>query len=99
MLVKQGIIPAEDGAAIADGLRRVRGELRAGRFSFRRALEAINMIVEFLLVELRGAAAARLHPTPSRNEQVAPGLHLIVHVDVGADYAQTEQNLRQGTIV
>src|SRR3546814_13585681 len=45
MLVKQGIIPAEDGAAIADGLRRVREELRAGRFSFRRELEDIHMTI------------------------------------------------------
>src|SRR3546814_9403000 len=71
MLVKQGIIPAEDGAAIADGLRRVREELRAGRFSFRRELEDIHMNVESRLAELIGAAAGRLHTARSRNDQVA----------------------------
>jgi argininosuccinate lyase len=76
MLVKQGILPAKDGAAIAAGLDRIREEIEAGDFVFSEALEDIHMNVEARLAELIGPAAGRLHTARSRNDQVATDLRL-----------------------
>ncbi len=84
MLVKQEIIPEADGAAISAGLERVREELRAGRFSFRRELEDIHMNVESRLAELIGPAAGRLHTARSRNDQVATDFRLWVRDEIDA---------------
>ena len=84
MLVECGVIPAEDGAAISDGLTRVREELRAGRFSFRRELEDIHMNIEARLAELVGPAAGRLHTARSRNDQVATDFRLWVRDEIDA---------------
>ncbi|MHA1538206.1 MAG: lyase family protein, partial [Alphaproteobacteria bacterium] len=43
MLVAQGIIPAEDGRAIAQGLDTILQEIESGAFDFKPALEDIHM--------------------------------------------------------
>ena len=78
MLVRQGIIRGEDGAAIQAGLDRVRGEIEAGRFEFKTALEDIHMNVEARLKEIIGEPAGRLHTARSRNDQVATDFRLWV---------------------
>ena len=78
MLVRQGIIAEADGAAIADGLARIRTEIEAGSFRFERALEDIHMNVEDRLRQLIGPAAGRLHTARSRNDQVATDFRLWV---------------------
>jgi len=76
MLVEQGIVAAEDGAAIRDGLDAILQEIEAGTFEFKAALEDIHMNVEARLAELIGDAAGRLHTARSRNDQVATDLRL-----------------------
>jgi argininosuccinate lyase len=76
MLVDQGLITAEDGAAIQDGLARILEEIEAGRFEFKTALEDIHLNVESRLAELIGAPAGRLHTARSRNDQVATDIRL-----------------------
>jgi argininosuccinate lyase len=78
MLVRQGIISREDGAAIEKGLQQIRGEIEAGSFAFSRALEDIHMNVEARLKEIIGAPAGRLHTARSRNDQVATDFRLWV---------------------
>ena len=78
MLVDQGLITAEDGAAIQDGLARILKEIEAGRFEFKTALEDIHLNVESRLAELIGAPAGRLHTARSRNDQVATDIRLWV---------------------
>ena len=78
MLVRQGIIRQEDGAAIQAGLDRVRAEIEAGRFEFKTALEDIHMNVEARLKEFIGEPAGRLHTARSRNDQVATDFRLWV---------------------
>ena len=78
MLVQQGIISQEDGAAIREGLEKVRHEIESGAFSFSAALEDIHMNVEARLTELIGAPAGRLHTARSRNDQVATDFRLWV---------------------
>ncbi len=78
MLAKTGIVAADDAAAIADGLRAIRGEIESGSFTFSRALEDIHMNVESRLATLVGPAAGRLHTARSRNDQVALDFRLWV---------------------
>jgi argininosuccinate lyase len=76
MLVRQGILASEDGAAIARGLEQIRAEIEAGTFPFRSEHEDIHLNVEARLAELIGAAAGRLHTARSRNDQVATDFRL-----------------------
>src|SRR3546814_6204105 len=76
MLVAQGIVSAADGAAIAQGLDEIWGEIESGRFKFSRALEDIHMNVESRLREIIGDPAGRLHTGRSRNDQVALDMKL-----------------------
>jgi argininosuccinate lyase len=78
MLVAQGIISAQDGAAIAEGLDRVEQEIASGDFTFSRALEDIHLNVESRLRELIGEPAGRLHTARSRNDQIATDVKLWV---------------------
>ena len=78
MLEKTGIVDAEDAAAIARGLREIKGEIEAGTFPFSRALEDVHMNVESRLAERIGPAAGRLHTARSRNDQVATDFKLWV---------------------
>ena len=78
MLVAQGIIGHEDGAAIGRGLAQVLAEIEAGDFQFDEALEDIHMNVEARLAQLIGPAAGRLHTGRSRNDQVATDFRLWV---------------------
>src|SRR5690606_5984371 len=59
MLVKQGIIGAEDGDKILAGLDQVEREIAAGEMKFDPKLEDIHMHVESRLREIIGDAAGR----------------------------------------
>ena len=83
MLVRQGIISAEDGEAIATGLDQIAAEIREGRFQFSRALEDIHLNIESRLAQIIGAAAGRLHTARSRNDQVATDFRLWVREACG----------------
>jgi argininosuccinate lyase len=76
MLVKQGIIPTADGAAIEKGLVQIAEEITAGAFTFSTALEDIHMNIEARLTALVGEAGRRLHTARSRNDQVATDFRL-----------------------
>ncbi len=78
MLVRQQILSAEDGEAIARGLEQIRAEIEAGRFPFRAEHEDIHLNIESRLAELIGPAAGRLHTARSRNDQVATDFRLWV---------------------
>ncbi len=78
MLVVQGLITAQDGRAIQDGLDQVRTEIEQGQFDFKPALEDIHMNIEARLSDLIGEAAGYLHTARSRNDQVATDFKLWV---------------------
>jgi argininosuccinate lyase len=78
MLVRQGILSAEDGKAIDKGLDTIASEIESGAFVFSTKLEDIHMNVEARLAELIGPAAGRLHTARSRNDQVAVDFRLWV---------------------
>ncbi len=78
MLVRQGIIAQQDGAAILKGLDTISREIESGEFVFKAALEDIHMNIEARLAELIGEPAGRLHTARSRNDQVATDFRLWV---------------------
>ena len=78
MLGKQGIIPADDAAAIDQGLAAIADDYANGGVAEDPALEDIHMHVEHRLTELTGPAAGRLHTARSRNDQVATDFKLFV---------------------
>jgi argininosuccinate lyase len=84
MLGRQGIITADDAAAITHGLDTIMSEIDGGAFTFKRELEDIHMNVESRLTELIGPAAGRLHTARSRNDQVATDFRLWVRDNIDA---------------
>ncbi len=78
MLGKQGIVSAEDAAAIAGGLDKVAAEYEASGVPENWDLEDIHMTTESRLAELIGPVAGRLHTGRSRNDQVATDFKLWV---------------------
>ena len=78
MLGKQGIIPAEDAARIADGLEQVAAQFEAEGVPDDLALEDIHMLAEARLADGIGPGAGRLHTARSRNDQVATDFRLWV---------------------
>jgi argininosuccinate lyase len=88
MLGAQGIVAAEDAAAIAAGLDRVAAEYEASGVPENWDLEDIHMTTESRLAELIGPVAGRLHTARSRNDQVATDFKLWVReACVAADAA------------
>ncbi|XHS02469.1 argininosuccinate lyase [Sphingomonas sp. DBB INV C78] len=101
MLAANGIVTAEDGAAIARGLDRVAAEYEADGVPVDLALEDIHMATESRLAELIGPAAGRLHTARSRNDQVATDFKLWVRdaidaVDSGLEALQVALVTRAG---
>jgi argininosuccinate lyase len=78
MLGAQGIVAAEDAAAISAGLDQVAAEYEADGVPEDWDLEDIHMTTESRLAELIGPVAGRLHTARSRNDQVATDFRLWV---------------------
>jgi argininosuccinate lyase len=78
MLGAQGIVSAEDAAAISAGLDRVAADYAANGVPEDLALEDIHMQTEAKLAAQIGPVAGRLHTARSRNDQVATDFKLWV---------------------
>jgi argininosuccinate lyase len=76
MLAAQGVLGADDLAAIERGLAQVKAEIDAGTFEWKLALEDVHLNVEARLTQLVGDAGKRLHTGRSRNDQVATDVRL-----------------------
>jgi len=76
MLAKAGIITPREADKIAEGLNRIRQEIKAGSFTYADSLEDIHMHIEARLKELIGETASKLHTARSRNDQVALDVRL-----------------------
>ncbi|QPF74723.1 argininosuccinate lyase [Roseateles sp. DAIF2] len=76
MLNAQGILGAEDLAAIQRGMAQIKGEIEAGSFEWKLDLEDVHLNIEARLTELVGIAGKRLHTGRSRNDQVATDVRL-----------------------
>lgn len=102
MLAAQGIISAQDAAAIDKGLARIAEGYERDGVPEDWDLEDIHMTTESRLTELIGAAAAgRLHTARSRNDQVATDFRLWVRAaceraEAGIDALQRSLVIRAG---
>ncbi|OKY76993.1 MAG: argininosuccinate lyase [Desulfobulbaceae bacterium DB1] len=76
MLVRQGLISAEEGERIRVGLLEIEREIEQGVFAFKPELEDIHMNIEKVLVDKVGPAGAKLHTARSRNDQINLDLRL-----------------------
>ncbi|MBX9613229.1 MAG: argininosuccinate lyase [Burkholderiales bacterium] len=76
MLAAQGIISAQDHAAIQKGMAQITAEIEAGRFDWKLDLEDVHLNIEARLTQLVGDAGKRLHTGRSRNDQVATDVRL-----------------------
>jgi len=76
MLGRQGILRADEAAAIEAGLRAVRAAYESGELVPDPALEDVHTVVETALRERVGDLAGKLHTARSRNDQVALDLRL-----------------------
>lgn len=76
MLAAQGIIGAEEHAAIERGMAQIREEIEGGRFEWKLDLEDVHLNIEARLTTLVGDAGKRLHTGRSRNDQVATDVRL-----------------------
>src|SRR3989338_4218704 len=76
MLAACGVIGRRDLAAIEGGLAKLRGEIRAGKFTWSVENEDVHSSIERRLTELAGGAGKRLHTARSRNDQVATDARL-----------------------
>jgi argininosuccinate lyase len=82
MLAAQGIISADEGAAIVGGLKEIAGEIESGTFPEDLAFEDIHMNIEKRLIEIIGPAGGKLHTGRSRNDQVALDMHLYLREEL-----------------
>jgi argininosuccinate lyase len=78
MLAQQGIVAADDAAAIDAGLDTVAADYAANGVPEDLALEDIHMLTEAKLAQAIGPVAGRLHTARSRNDQVATDFRLWV---------------------
>ncbi|MEY2891383.1 MAG: argininosuccinate lyase [Pseudomonadota bacterium] len=76
MLAAQGIISADDHAAIQRGLAQITQDIEAGNFEWKLDLEDVHLNIEARLTQLVGDAGKRLHTGRSRNDQVATDVRL-----------------------
>jgi argininosuccinate lyase len=84
MLAAQGVIGAEDLAAIERGMAQIEIEIESGRFEWKLELEDVHLNIEARLTLLVGDAGKRLHTGRSRNDQVATDVRLWLRGEIDA---------------
>lgn len=81
MLGATGVIPAEEAAQIADGLRDLERDLECGTVLLPEEAEDVHTAVEGLLRERIGPVAGKLHTARSRNDQIATDVRLYLRAE------------------
>ena len=76
MLTRQGILTAEEGKQIEEGLKGILRDVEEGRLLISEAYEDVHSFVEAVLTERIGDAGKKLHTGRSRNDQVATDMKL-----------------------
>ncbi len=71
MLKEQGVISAQDGEQIVQGLQDILKDEEAGKLTIDMSAEDVHMFAETELTRRIGEAGKRLHTGRSRNDQVA----------------------------
>lgn len=82
MLVKAGVLDANESKKIIETLNKIEKEIESGKFNFKIELEDIHMNIESRLKEIIGDVAGKLHTARSRNDQVAVDFRLFVRDEI-----------------
>ncbi|MES3010627.1 MAG: argininosuccinate lyase [Pseudomonadota bacterium] len=82
MLAAQGVISADDHAAIQRGMAQITQDIESGKFEWKLALEDVHLNIEASLTALVGDAGKRLHTGRSRNDQVATDVRLWLRSEI-----------------
>jgi argininosuccinate lyase len=91
MLAHTGIISAEEGVTLVEGLEAVRQEYRQGQFTPGVESEDVHFAVERRLTELVGDVGKKLHTARSRNDQVGTDTRLYLRDQI----VQLRQQLQE----
>src|SRR3989338_1260208 len=76
MLGKSKIISKSESASIVSGLKKILGQIEAGKFRYDPSAEDIHSDIQNKLRNLIGDAADKLHTARSRNDQVVTDVKL-----------------------
>ncbi|PLT27839.1 argininosuccinate lyase [Peribacillus deserti] len=76
MLVKCGIIPAEEGIKIQAGLEKLQSKAKNSELTYSVKMEDIHLNLESMLIDEVGSAGGKVHTGRSRNDQIATDMHL-----------------------
>ncbi len=91
MLAEVGLLTAEEGRALRQGLEQIRDEAARGGFTLGPEHEDVHMAVEARLIERLGEVGKKLHTARSRNDQVATDVRLwLKRRGAGLDSAITD---------
>ena len=91
MLAKQGILTAEEGRQIEEGLQGILKDVESGKLPITEEYEDIHSFVEANLIGRIGDVGKKLHTGRSRNDQVALDLKLYVRDEI----AETDSLLKK----
>ena len=91
MLAAQGILSADDHAAIVRGMAQIRQEIESGQFEWKLDLEDVHLNIEARLTQLVGDAGKRLHTGRSRNDQVATDVRLWLRGENRPDHGPADR--------
>ena len=78
MLIKQKIIPTNEGKKIINGLKKIKSLIDKNKFVFEEKYEDIHLNIEKKLFQIIGPAAGFMHTARSRNDQVVTDFKLWV---------------------
>lgn len=76
MLEAVGLLSADEGRQLREGLEDIREEIAAGRFAIAPEVEDVHSQIELLLTQRVGPAGKKIHSGRSRNDQVAVAIKL-----------------------
>ena len=78
MLIKQKIIPSNEGKKVINGLKKIKSQIDKGKFIFQEKYEDIHLNIERKLFDIIGPSAGFMHTARSRNDQVVTDFKLWV---------------------
>ncbi|SCJ72696.1 Argininosuccinate lyase [Anaerotruncus sp. 2789STDY5834896] len=78
MQVKCGLLTAQEGEQIAQGLQGILADVQSGALQMTNAYEDVHTFVEVHLIERIGDVGKKLHTARSRNDQVNTDMKLYV---------------------
>ncbi len=70
-LHRAGVLTKEEADKLIEELQKIREEILAGKFEWRKELEDVHMNIEAELIKRLGDLGRKLHTARSRNDQVA----------------------------